>query len=146
MSEDLRNSIEDWGEYIPEHVGLISGRYTMRYTNCHQKEPVEVMELETVFKPKRQQISPETQLMVTQSMVRSMMYKIIKYKDANSLETVKGLKSDIRSLEKNLKEEEKRSTSYYTAIRKIEWYLRKKTGVIQQYMFNYAISRGKEEV
>lgn len=129
VSDELRNNVKDWGEYIPEHVGLISGRYAMRYTSIHQKEPVEVMELETIFKPKRQEISAEAQLMVTQSIVRSMMYKIIKYKNANSLETVKGLQSDIRSLEKRLKDEEKSNSEYYMTIRKIEWHLKKKTGL-----------------
>lgn len=129
VSEELLMAIENWNEEIPDHVGLIAGRHATRYTNRHQKEPIEVIELEAVRKPKRQEITPETQLMVTQSMVRSMMYKIIKYKDANSIETVKGLQSDIRSLEKKLKEEEKNSSNFYATIRKIEWYLKRKTGI-----------------
>lgn len=129
VSEELLKAVSNWNEHIPDGVGLMVGRPAMRYTSAYQKEPVKVLEFETVLKPKRQEITPEEQLMITQSMVRSMMYKIIKYKNANNLETVKGLESDVRSLEKRLKEETKRSGDYYTIIRKIEWHLRKKTGI-----------------
>lgn len=129
VSKELLGAIDNWNRVIPDWVGLIVGKPAMRYTNTHRKEPVEVLELEMIFKPKRQEVTPETQLMVTQSMVRSMMYKIIKYKDANSIETVKGLQSDIRSLEKRLKTEEKNNLDYYTTIKKIEWHLKKKTGL-----------------
>ncbi len=129
VSTELLKAVNNWNEYIPDGVGLMVGRPAMRYTSVYQKEPVKVFEFETVLKPKRQEITPEAQLMIAQSMVRSMMYKIIKYKNCNNLETVKGLESDIRSLEKRLKEETGRSGDYYTIIRKIEWYLWKKTGI-----------------
>ena len=58
-----------------------------------------------------------------------MMYKIVKYKNADKLDTVKGLQSDIRSLEKQLKAEEKKGNDFYLTIRKIEWHLKKKTGL-----------------
>lgn len=129
VTADLLKAVNNWNDYIPEGVGLIVGRPAMRYTSVYQKEPVKVMELETVLKPKHKNLTTEEQLMITQSMVRSMMYKIIKYKNANNLETVKELESDIRHLEKRVKEEINRSSIYYTIIKKIEWHLWKKTGI-----------------
>ncbi len=83
VSRELYGQISDWNEYIPDNIGIIVGE-------C----------LESKRKAKRCNISSETEVMLKESMIRSMFWKMIKYKDAQSLDKQRTLQSKIRRLEK----------------------------------------------
>mgnify|MGYP003294794927 CR=1 FL=1 len=81
ISRDLLGKVDNWNEYIPDYVGIIVGT-----------------SLYSLFKAKRRDLSPEDEMMIKESMVRSMSYKIDKYKDANNLELKKQSDKMIREL------------------------------------------------
>ncbi len=83
VSIELYGQISDWNEYIPDNIGIIVGE-------C----------LESKRKAKRCDISSDTEIMLKESMIRSMFWKMNKYKDAQSLDKQRQLQSKIRSLEK----------------------------------------------
>lgn len=82
VSRELYNKVSDWDEYIPKYIGIIVGE-------C----------LESKRKAQRCEVSTETEVMLKESMIRSMYWKMLKYKDAQSIEKQKKLQSKIRSLE-----------------------------------------------
>lgn len=83
VSGELYNKVSDWDEYIQKHIGIIVG-------DC----------LESRRKAQRCEVSTETEIMLKESMIRSMFWKMQKYKDAQSIEKQKQLQSKIRSLER----------------------------------------------
>lgn len=82
VSRELYDNVSDWNEYIPKHIGIIVGEY-----------------LESRRKAKKCDVSTETEIMLKESMIRSMYWKMQKYKDAQSIEKQKQLQSKIRRLE-----------------------------------------------
>lgn len=86
---ELYNKIDNWDEYIPKEIGIIVGSGKNK------------IYLESKRKAKKQNISTETEIMLKESMVRSMYYKMEKYKDSQSLEHEKELKSQISTAKKN---------------------------------------------
>lgn len=101
VSLELYSSIFDWDEYIPPHVGIIVG------SPFGEKERY----LESTRKAKKSNVSPEIETMLKESMVRSMYWKIDKYKNANNLEKQKVLMSNLR------KAEQERDKYYEIAMR-----------------------------
>ncbi len=83
VSRELYKKVTDWSEYIPDNIGIIVGE-------C----------LESKRKAKRCDISSETENMLKESIIRSMFWKMIKYKDAQSLDKQRQLQSKIRRLER----------------------------------------------
>lgn len=83
VSRELYNKVSDWDEYIPNHIGIIVGEYLESRRKAHKCE-----------------VSTETEIMLKESMIRSMFWKMQKYKDAQSIEKQKQLQSKIRSLER----------------------------------------------
>lgn len=83
VSRELYYKVSDWDEYIPKHIGIIVG-------DC----------LEIRRKAQRCEVPTETEIMLKESMIRSMFWKMQKYKDAQSIEKQKQLQSKIRSLER----------------------------------------------
>lgn len=83
VSRELYDKVSDWDEYIPKHIRIIVG-------DC----------LESRRKAQRYEVSTETEIMLKESMIHSMYWKMLKYKDAQSIEKQKQLKSKIRSLER----------------------------------------------
>ena len=82
VSRELYDKVSDWSEYIPKNIGIIVGE-------C----------LESRRKAQRCEVSTETEIMLKESMIRSMFWKMQKYKDAQSIEKQKQLQSKIKSLE-----------------------------------------------
>lgn len=82
VSRELYEQVSDWNEYIPDNIGIIVSE-----------------RLESKRKAKRCEISLETEIMLKESMIRSMFWKMQKYKDAQSLDKQKQLQSKIRRLE-----------------------------------------------
>ncbi len=83
VSRELYDKVSDWDKYIPKHIGIIVGE-------C----------LESRRKAQRREVSTETEIMLKESMIRSMFWKMQKYKDAQSIEKQKQLQSKIKSLER----------------------------------------------
>ena len=83
VSRELYNKVSNWDEYVPKHIGIIVG-------DC----------LECRRKAQRCEVSTETEIMLKESMIRSMFWKMQKYKDVQSIEKQKQLQSKIRSLER----------------------------------------------
>lgn len=112
VSIELYSSIFDWSQYIPDHVGIIvgsPGRNNERY-------------LESARKAKRCEISQEIEMMLKESMVRSMYWKIDKYKNANNLDKQKELMEKIRKAEKERDSYYKRALSAEHIISEYETY------------------------
>lgn len=86
ITSELYTKIEDWSAFIPEHVGLIVGNQNKG--------------LSVVKKPKKNKISIEDELMLKESMVRSMYWKMMKYKDAQSIEKQQVLLKSKKKAEK----------------------------------------------
>lgn len=98
VSLDLFNKIPDWTPYLPDGVGLIVGTES-------SFNPKGTLSLQTIVNPKKREVDLETQIMLKESMVRSMYYKMQKYKDAKSLEKQKELQAEARRWEKYYREE-----------------------------------------
>lgn len=98
VTPKLYQKVSDWSVYIPTHVGVIVG------TSLTSKR-----------KAKRCVLSPEDESMLKESMVRSMFYKMQRYKDAQSITRQKYLESRIRQLTKecNQYRDELSSTNRY---------------------------------
>lgn len=104
---------------IPEDVGIIVGSSSQREGNPWK--------LETIVKPKKRMLTIEDEIFITQSMVRTMMYKIMKYKDSKSLEKMKGIERDSRYWEREYKKQVAEYNRLYMIIRKMEYHIRKTT-------------------
>ena len=83
VGRELYNQVSDWNEYIPKYVGIIVGEY-----------------LESTRKTQKCEVATDTEIMLKESMIRSMYWKMQKYKDAQSLDKQKQLQSKIRRLER----------------------------------------------
>lgn len=83
VSKDLFHQVQDWNIYIPKHIGIIAGNT-----------------LESVRKCQRKELPPERETMLKESLIRSMYWKMEKYKDAQSVEMQKKLQRKIREAEK----------------------------------------------
>lgn len=83
VSRELYDRVSDWAEYIPRHIGIVVG-------DC----------LESRRKAQKCEVSTETEIILKESMIRSIYWKMLKYKDAQSIEKHKQLQSKIRSLER----------------------------------------------
>lgn len=79
VSRELYGQVRDWDSYIPRHIGIIVGKT-----------------LESVRKCQRQEIPPEHEIMLKESLIRSMYWKMEKYKDAQSIDRQKKLQAEIR--------------------------------------------------
>ena len=86
VTEELYNKVEDWSLYIPRKVGILVGNQLVSKRNC-----------------KRQDLDKKTEIMLKESMIRSMFYKMCKYKDAQSVKKKREMQSEIRSLKKEKK-------------------------------------------
>lgn len=86
LQDEIIEKKIDIYDFIPDYVGLIVGKGLI-----------------SQFKCKKQSISKEQSEMLKESMIRSMYFKMIKYKDSADMEKQKKLNSYIRSLEKDFK-------------------------------------------
>lgn len=117
VSSELLNKVSDWGEYIPNYVGLMVCRGNLKY---HY--------LESISKAKRMDVSANVIDILKDSMIRSMYFKKEKYRDANNLKLQSELKSESRRFEKLYREQLKRAEDYYVLIRRFLYLIKKLTG------------------
>lgn len=83
VSRELYNQVLDWNKYVSKHIGIIVGE-----------------NLESRRKAQKCEVSKDTEIMLKESMIRSMYWKMQKYKEAQSLDTQKQSQSKIRRLER----------------------------------------------
>lgn len=130
VCENLYDKISDWPQYIPDFVGISVA--SPSYPG---------MEIKNVRKPIRQELTSYQQLMVKESFIRSLWYKMWKYRDAADMEKIQGLKSEIRDWKKRYKEEEKAWNREYLEFRRYRHAVRKYrklTGInIEEYIANH---------
>lgn len=119
VSEDLYNKITDWTTYLPDGIGLIVGRESIYYPTWS---------LRCVINPKKQVLSIETSMMLKESMVRSIYYKMVKYIDAQSIDKFKEIQKSQRYWEKLYRDEEKEYLLLCRKVRKFERLKRKNEG------------------
>lgn len=119
VSEELRYKIHDWNEYLPNGVGLLMG---------YKKENSTDWKLQSVFKPKKQKISDEISMMLKESMVRSIYYKMNKYYDAQSIEKTKKLNEKMDYWERQYRSESRERIDLFHKIRRFERLKRKNEG------------------
>lgn len=105
VTDELYDSINDWNEFVPKYVGIISGS-----------------SLPIVKRAQKQIIDKDTEIMLKESLVRSMYFKMIKYRNANNLENQKQLTSKIRKLEKERDSYSNRALKAEKIINKYETY------------------------
>lgn len=108
VSDELYSKINDWSLYLPDHVGLI--RF---YGKNHEYSQV-------MKNPKKQELTIETELMLKESMVRSLFYKKEKYYNASNLNKIKELEKENRILSKEIKDLNKEDLIKSRMIRKFE--------------------------
>lgn len=123
VSDVLYNKITDWTEYLPENIGLI-----MAYDRKSAYYDFPTWELQGVFNPKKQALSDDVNIMLKESMVRSLYYKMIKYMDSQSVEKMKELQKDARNWERTYQKEQKERIRLLRQIGTLERLKRKNEG------------------
>ena len=103
VSDNLYNEVPDWDELVPNHIGIIVGDH-----------------LKSVRKAKRCEVAVETEIMLKESMIRSMFWKMQKYKDAQSLEKQSKLQSENSRLKREMSNMRERALRAENVIRKYE--------------------------
>lgn len=96
VSSELYKTVDKWIQYIPNDVGIIEGFYLNGKRKCKKKE-----------------ITEQCDNMLKESLVRSMYWKMEKYRDLQSIEKHKKIMSEIRRAEKE-------KNSYYQRLVKAE--------------------------
>lgn len=83
VTYELYKKIENWDEYLPAHVGLIVGTDLCSHKNA-----------------KKCDVSVEEEIMLKESMIRSIYAKMSRYRDAQSIDKQKQYQKEIRELKK----------------------------------------------
>jgi len=111
---DLYKKVENWDEYIPGDVGIILGGKL-----C----------LESVRRAKKKEISKEDEIMLKESMIRSIYYKMIKYKDSSDPLKQKELNAKLRKTERERESYRERAVRAENTIYMYERYKAANDGV-----------------
>lgn len=92
VTQELFDQIDDFKKYIPNHIGVLIGTTS------------------SGIKAVKQNISKEQEMMLKESLVRSIYLKLQKHRNAQSLDKVRKLQS---KLNKVIKEKYEYSNMYY---------------------------------
>lgn len=95
VSDELSRKIDNWDKYIPKHIGVIV---------AFKPKLFDAWQLRIIFNPKVQEINKETSTMLKESIVRSMYYKMLKYKDSSDMEKIKIITTQISYWKKEYNE------------------------------------------
>lgn len=93
VTQELYDQIDDFKKYIPNHIGVLIGT------------------MSSGIKSVKQNISVEQEMMLKESLVRSIYLKLQKHRNAQSLDKMRKLQS---KLNKAVKEKDEYSKKYYT--------------------------------
>lgn len=145
LYEKIISQGESWNDYLPDGVGLMVGYESYEYIqdemdteifdifdfneqiNYKKRNSKKVIRFHTEVKPIKKKLSEKEQLMLTQSMIRSMNYKIIKYKDANNLDNLNKAKKTAQRYERLYKDKVRENNKIYTAVMTVENELEKRS-------------------
>lgn len=105
VSRELYDKVDDWNMYLPSNVGLIIG-YQQNYNGT------EYYTLSSNIRSKRTDINKETEIMLKESMVRSIYFKMCKYKGYSDIDKQQKLNKYVSSLEKENKRLKQKETEY----------------------------------
>lgn len=83
VTYELYQKVENWDEYLPPHVGLLVGSALCSHKNA-----------------KKCKLPAETEMMLKESMIRSLYGKMLNYHDAQSIDKQKQYQKEIRELKK----------------------------------------------
>lgn len=121
VTQELLHKIyNDLDKYIPDYVGVA--------VPCPSSwsDGVEIRR-----SAKKQELSQEDEIMLKDSLIRSMSYKLIKYRNACDMDKVRSLQSDVRNLEK-------RNKKYYNENQLLERIVSKIERILRNY-YDYDI-------
>lgn len=82
VTQELFNQIDNFSNYIPKHIGVLIGTRS------------------SGIKAVKQEIPIEQEIMLKESLVRSIYFKLEKYRNAQNLDNVRKLRSKVNQLEK----------------------------------------------
>lgn len=125
ITEDLYHKVPYWSIYIPDHIGVMvySGNEL-----CCKRRPIE------------KELSSSDQLMIKEGLIRSLTWKMWKYRDAADMEKVRGLKAEIQDWKRKFKQEADERTREFLEMRKYRHAIRKYrklTGIdVEKYIEN----------
>lgn len=114
VSDSLYKKNPDWEKYIPDFVGI---------SVCFPSSGG--MEIVNKRKPVRQELTFYQEIMVKDGFIRSIWYKMWKYRDAADMGKVQGLKAEIREWKRKLQKEADARTREYLEFRKYRHAVRK---------------------
>ena len=145
LYEKIISQGESWNDYLPDGVGLMVGYESYEYIqdemdteildifdfneriNYKKRNSKKVIRFYTKIKPIKKNLPEKEQLMLTQSMIRSMNYKIIKYKDANNLDNLNKAKKTAQRYERLYEDKVKENNKIYTDVMTVENELEKRS-------------------
>lgn len=111
VSNDLYQKVKNWDNYISTEIGILVGN-----------------NLESVRKCKMMDVSSDCSLMLKESLLRSLYWKMEKYKDAGDLEKQKKLQQEIRKNKKEKDRYQERALEAERVINNYEKYRSYNTG------------------
>lgn len=115
ITNELYEKIKDnFDNYIPAYVGVMIPN-SFSWSNG----------FEVVFKARKQTLSVEQEAMLKESIIRSMYYKMAKYRDAADMEKVKALQKEYRKADKERTQYQNENATLHFAFRRIERVLKK---------------------
>lgn len=107
VSDSLYQKNPDWAKYIPDFVGI---------SVCIPASGG--VEIVNRRKPVRQDLTSCQEIMVKDGFIRSLWYKMWKYRDAADLEQVQVLESEIRQWKRKYREESEARNLEYLEFRR----------------------------
>jgi hypothetical protein len=111
ITQELFNQIDNFSKYIPSHIGVLIGTTS------------------SGIKAIKQEISTEQEIMLKESLVRSIYFKLEKHRNAQSLENIRKLQSKVKKIEKEKDSYYKRAIKAENIICTYEEYMFENNGI-----------------
>ncbi len=127
VSDDLAEAIKDWTPYLNDRTGVIAG-----------------INLRSLRKAQKIQLSPQTDLIVKESLVRSLWWRLRDASDAENIKLHKKLTSENKALKKETIDLRARIFDSEALIKQYERAQRIITGD-EDFSFIHAVDRKREE-
>lgn len=108
VGENLYKQKDKWNIKLSNDIGIIVAKKYQKYQYCYSvsQEPILIntVSFEIVKKPKKRNLSQKEISLLKSSLIRSMYWKMEKYKDAGNFEEFAKLKSEANKNIKSFKE------------------------------------------
>lgn len=125
VSNQLLSQRNKWTE-LPSYVGILDENL-----NC-------------ISKPKKQDVSIENQIMLKESLVRSIYWKMVKYRNYQDIEKQKNIIKKLNESEKELKRYKDKTTELKSDMYIYEYYMKK--SVNEKWNFIEEIEKIKDKI